>query len=408
MKTLPAKKQVFTILLALLIALLGFSAGFGTNWLMLHLRGVDATPTNETVTFDLFWEAWHILKRDFYGPLPDDKQMTYNAIRGVLASFDDPYTSFVEPQPRELERNELEGRFGGIGAWVHQDGIGTFVLSPMPDRPAARAGILEGDVLVSVDGTDITDETSVEEVLTLIRGPIDTVVEIVVRREGVDEPLGFEIIRQEFEIPSVTWHLVEDDANIGYVRLNLFSERTAGELSEALDDLLSQGAEQFVLDLRDNGGGLLQAAIDVSSLFISDGVILYEEKRGGEEKFYPAEPSDLVVSAPLVVLVNGGTASASEIVAGAIQDRERGLLVGETTFGKGSVQLIYDLSDGSSLHVTAARWLTPNRHEIDGAGLTPDVQTSLTPEDRQQGRDPQLDQAVRLLQQQQVQSSPSP
>lgn len=401
-----AKKKIFAALLALLIALLGFSAGFGTNWLMLHLRGVDAMPAGETQTFDLFWEIWHILQRDFYGPLPDDTQMTYSAIRGVLASLDDPYTSFIEPQPRELERNELEGRFGGIGAWVRQEGIGTFVLSPMPDRPAARAGVLEGDVLVTVDGVEITAETSMEDVLTLIRGPIDTVVAITVRREGVDGTLSFEITRQEFEIPSVTWKRIEDDPAIGYVRLNLFSERTAGELRQALDELLAQDVAQLVLDLRDNGGGLLQAAIDVSSLFISDGVILYEERRG-EEKFYPAEPSDLVIDVPLVVLVNGGTASASEIVAGAIQDRDRGVLVGETTFGKGSVQLIYDLSDGSSLHVTAARWLTPGRHQIDGSGLTPDVQTALTAQDREQGRDPQLDKAIELLKQQ-ARVSPSP
>jgi carboxyl-terminal processing protease len=236
----------------------------------------------------------------------------------------------------------------------------------------------------------------------MIRGPVDTVVRITVRREGIEgteESLAFEITRQEVEIPSVSWRTLEEAPTIGYVKLNLFSERTADELREALDDLLAKGAAQIILDLRDNGGGLLEAAIKVTSQFIEDGVVLYEQKQSGQEKFYPIESKYPVVDVPLVVLVNGGTASASEIVAGAMQDRERGLLVGEETFGKGSVQLIYDLSDGSSLHVTAARWLTPDRHQIDGAGLTPDVEVALTEQDQEQGRDPQLERAIQVMQQ---------
>ncbi|UCC65571.1 MAG: S41 family peptidase, partial [Anaerolineae bacterium] len=366
-----ATARVLTALTVLLIALLAFAAGFGTNWLMMHRHLVS--PTREpSEAFDLFWEAWHIVERDFYGDLPDEKGTTYGAIRGAVATLNDPYTTFVEPQPRELERHDLQGRFGGIGAWVQQQGPGVFALTPMRDRPAAQAGVQDGDVLLAVDGTDIAAETSLADVLAMIRGPVETVVRLTVRREGVEELLTFEIARQEIEIPSVSWRRLEQAPAIGYVKLNLFSERTAAELQEALDDLLAGGVDQVILDLRDNGGGLLQAAIDVASQFIGDGVVLYEEKRG-TEKFHPAKSPYPVVELPLVVLVNGGTASASEIVAGAIQDRGRGLLVGEKTFGKGSVQLIYDLSDGSSLHVTASRWLTPGRHQIDGNGIAPDV-----------------------------------
>ena len=405
MQPLSSKTKIFGLLLALLIALLGFATGFGTNWLMLHLGTVDAAQEN-LEPFEIFWEAWHILERDFYGPLPDNTQVTYGAINGVVTLLDDPYTSFVEPQPRELERHDLQGRFGGIGAWIQQQELGTFVLSPMRNRPAAQAGILENDILIAVDDIAITTDTTMEDILTMIRGPVDTIVSITVHR-GTEERLTFQVIRQEFEIPSVSWRILTDDPNIGYVKLNLFSERTSGELEEALNDLFSQGAAQFVLDLRDNGGGLLQSAIDVASKFIADGVILYEERGNGEEKFYPAEPTSQVIDAPLVVLVNGGTASASEIVAGAIQDRERGLLVGERTFGKGSVQLIYDLSDGSSLHVTAAYWLTPNRNQIDGSGLIPDIETTLTQQDREKGQDPQLEKAIQLLKQQ-AQPPPTP
>ena len=395
----PAK--VFTALATLLIVLLAFAAGFGTNWLLVHYK-LSAGDQEPPEPFGIFWEAWHILERDYYGDLPDDKQMTYGAIRGAVATLDDPYTSFVEPQPRELERHDLEGRFGGIGAWVQQKGPGLFVLDPMRDRPAAQAGIQSGDVVVAVDGTVIRPETTLQDLLAMIRGPVDTVVRITVRREGIEgteESLAFEITRQEVEIPSVSWRTLEEAPTIGYVKLNLFSERTADELREALDDLLAKGAAQIILDLRDNGGGLLETAIKVTSQFIEDGVVLYEQKQSGQEKFYPVESKYPVVDVPLVVLVNGGTASASEIVAGAMQDRERGLLVGEETFGKGSVQLIYDLSDGSSLHVTAARWLTPDRHQIDGAGLTPDVEVALTEQDREQGRDPQLERAIQVVQQ---------
>jgi len=403
------KARLFTALAALLLGLLAFAAGFGTNWLMVHLRLTteDFAQAEAPEPFSIFWEAWHILERDYFGNLPDEKQMTYAAIRGVLAALDDPYTSFIEPQPRELERHDLQGRFGGIGAWVEQRGPGVFVVIPMRDRPAAQAGMLEGDALVAVDGIEITSETTLEDVLTMVRGPVDEIVRLAIRREGEEELLVFDITRQEVEIPAVSWRLLEEAPDVGYIKLNLFSERAADELREALDDLMAQDARYIVFDLRDNGGGLLQAAIDVSSQFIADGVILYEKKKGDQEKFYPVESKDPVVDVPLVILVNGGTASASEIVAGAVQDRGRGWLVGEKTFGKGSVQLIYDLSDGSSLHVTAARWLTPNRHQIDGAGLTPDIEITLTEQDRQQGRDPQLDRAVELLQQQGARS-PTP
>jgi carboxyl-terminal processing protease len=184
---------------------------------------------------------------------------------------------------------------------------------------------------------------------------------------------------------------------IGYVKLSIFSERTSGELQDAVAQLRDQGATRYIVDLRDNGGGLLPAAIDVASQFLSDGVVMYERKSDGQEKPFPVKRRGKALDEPLVVLVNSATASASEIVAGAIQSYDRGVLVGTTTFGKASVQLVFDLSDGSSLHVTNARWLTPSRYEIEGAGLMPDVEVEFTDADRQEGRDPQLDRAIALL-----------
>jgi carboxyl-terminal processing protease len=272
---------------------------------------------------------------------------------------------------------------------------GRILLSPMEDRPAARAGILEGDELVGVDDQPISADMPFDDVLAMVRGKVGDVVKLTVRREGVAEPLDFQVRRQEIVTPSVTWELIEPD--VGYVRLSIFGERTGDELEEALRELRAEGALRFVLDLRNNGGGLLPVAIDVASQFLEDGAVVYERKADGQEKTYPVEGKGIVLEEPLAVLVNNGSASASEIVAGAIQDYGRGVLVGTPTFGKASVQLIFDLSDGSSLHVTNAVWLTPSRHEIEGVGLTPDLEVERTDEDRQQERDPQLDAAIDYL-----------
>jgi len=210
------------------------------------------------------------------------------------------------------------------------------------------------------------------------------VVRLTVSRDGYPEPLVFEITREVVETPTVNWRLLDKGQGLGYVSISLFTERTNKELEAALKDLRAQGATCLILDLRNNPGGLLDSAVDVASQFLTD--------QG--EKAYPVQRGGKATDIPLVVLVNKGTASASEIVAGAIQDSGRGILIGESTFGKGSVQLVYDLSDQSSLHVTVARWFTPNRHEITGNGLTPDIVVALTEEDRAQGRDPQLDRAV--------------
>jgi carboxyl-terminal processing protease len=390
MRTLVKIFIALTLVFSVITA--SYAAGFGTHW---WLNNNQDCPTVEEVDhFAVFWEAWHLLEKDFYGQLPPAQQMTYGAIRGVLTTLDDPYTIFVEPKPRQLEKDDLRGSFGGIGAWVSKHEDGAIVLKPMEDKPAQRAGILEGDVVIKVDDQEITPDMPLDDVILLIRGPIGSVVKLTISRAGHPEPLVFEIIREKVETPTVAWRLLDKDQELGYVSISLFTERTNKELDAALKDLKAQGTTRLILDLRNNSGGLLETAIDVSSQFISDGVVLYEQRRDQEEKPYPARRGGKATDISLVVLVNAGTASASEIVAGAIQDSGRGILIGESTFGKGSVQLVYDLSDQSSLHVTVAHWFTPNRHEITGNGLSPDIVVPLTEEDRTQGRDPQLDHAI--------------
>ncbi|MCS7220397.1 MAG: S41 family peptidase [Anaerolineae bacterium] len=377
---------------AALIPLLAFIAGFAFHWYLTR----DQIPA-EAEEFRIFWEAWHILDKSFLGEDPPIVQRIYGAIRGLAQSYGDPYTVFVEPQPRQREREDLRGEFGGIGAWIIREEDGSYSLRPMPDMPAARAGIREGDILVAVDGQEITPTMSQDEVVSLIRGPVGTIVRIRVRRTNVAELLTFEIQRQRIETPSVEWRILDTPPRTGYIRLAIFTERTADELTKALDDLTKQGVNRLVLDLRHNNGGLLEAAVDVSSTFLRNGVVLYEKRAGDREKVYFVRRRPLVFDGSLVVLVDGATASAAEIVAGALQDHRRALLFGEKTFGKGSVQLVHDLSDGSSLHVTSARWLTPNHRQIDQQGLEPDVPVAVSEQDRQSGRDPVLERALEQL-----------
>ena len=262
----------------------------------------------------------------------------------------------------------------------------------MPDRPAEKAGIKKNDILIAVAGTPIAPEITADDAVNMIRGPIGEPVELQVRREGAADPLTFSVVRERIETPSVEWRALDQNPQIGYVAIRQFTERTADELDRALKELEQQNVQQLIVDLRHNSGGLLQSSIDVTSRFLNDGVVLFERKNDGTEQTYRVVDAKRSPNWPIAVLVDGATASASEILAGALQDRSRGQLVGEKTYGKGSVQLVYDLSDGSSVHVTVARWLTPNGHEINGVGLVPDLVVA-----HDDNRDAPLDEAIRLL-----------
>jgi carboxyl-terminal processing protease len=386
-------KISLTTLVALVIFIAGTVLGYGIRELFL-----DDTPSDQAAeAFGLYWEVWNRVEEQFYGGIPQEANTTYGAIRGSLATLEDPYTVFLEPEPAAKEKAQLEGQFGGIGAFVQQNEDGEIVLNPMRDQPASQAGLQEGDVLLKVDGADILPDMTVDDVVNLIRGEVGTTVLLSVRREGSDAPVDISITRAIIETPSVTWRILEDAPEIGYIQLTSFTERSNGEIETAFDELATQGAEFYILDLRHNGGGLLDAAIDVASQFLSDGVVVREDRQNEGERVYEVRGGGNALSEPLVVLVNGGTASASEIVAGALQDYGRATLIGEKTFGKGSVQLIYELSDKSRLHVTVAKWFTPNGNAIDGTGLAPDIESLISEEDRNNQQDPQLERAIDFL-----------
>jgi len=386
------RKTIALVFLSIIVLASAFGAGFGVA----QVVPLSALPIarNDSARLDTFWEVWRLVERDFLGTLPSAQARVYGAIHGSLTTLNDPYTVFVEPQSHQREKEDLQGSFGGIGVTMRRNVQGDLVLSPMPDSPAIRTGVLENDVLVAVDSKPISATLSFDDIAALVRGKVGTKVTISVRRSGSEALLSFTITREIINTPSVVYHILDNAPQIGYIAIDRFTERSGEEVQKATQELEQKGARQIILDLRDNGGGLLTAAIDVSSQFLSDSVVLYEQEKGKPERTFRTKPGGVALDMPLIILVNHNTASASEIVAGALRDNSRAILIGDQTYGKGSVQHIYDLGDGSSLHVTAAEWFTPNRHQLTGHGLVPDVIVSRSNDDIAAGRDPQLDRAI--------------
>ncbi|MDX1521166.1 MAG: S41 family peptidase [Anaerolineae bacterium] len=391
-------QTIIKILATTLFSLIIFGSGAGFGYFVRDSILNDRPSEEMQSDFSLYWEVWNRVEEQFYGDIPAEPSTTYGAIRGALATLGDPYTVFIEPEPAAQEKAQLEGQFGGIGAFVRTDEDGRILLDPMRGQPAAQAGLQTDDVLIAVDGISITLEMSVDQVVLLIRGEVGTEVVLTIERPGESAPLDITIERAIIETPSANWRVLEEDPTIGYIQLTTFTERSNTELEQAFDELKAEGVEAYIFDLRGNGGGLLESAIDVTSQFLADGVVLREDRTNEGERVYDVRSGGQLLDPPLVLLIDGGTASASEIVAGALSDHERATLIGEKTFGKGSVQLIYELSDSSRLHVTVAKWFTPNNNVIDGTGLAPDIEVLFTEEDRANGRDVQLERAISFLQ----------
>ncbi len=358
----------------------------------------DVTPEIQGDRDDLiapFWEAWEILQDDYVDQPLDSETLMRGAIRGLVDALEDPHTSYMDPDQFLQANLPLNGEYEGIGAWVDSEAEFLTIISTMPGSPAEAAGLQAGDEVIGINGDDVIG-LDPSLVIRQVLGPAGTPVILTIRREEVPDPFDVEIIRDKIDLPSVESEIL--DNNIAYVRLFSFGADTASDLNRALRDLLRDDPKGLILDLRGNGGGFLNSSVDVASEFLSDGVVLIERFGDGEETIYQVRSGGRATDIELVVLVNGGTASASEIVAGAIQDHGRGLLVGETTFGKGSVQNWVELADSKgAVRVTIARWYTPDDRLIHGIGLSPDIEVLIPESGLEEGEDPQLDEAIKLL-----------
>lgn len=368
--------------------------GFGYVAGLLTPIASGPVPSNNRAAPALIDEAWQLVDEHFFGTISTAQTRAYAAIRGMLATLEDPYTVLIDPPAAQLETDQLRGKFGGIGAELRRDAEGRTLLSPYPDGPAARAGVIDGDQLSAIDGSPVLPAQRLDEIEARLRGDVGSIVRLALVRQGQTNDM--QIARAEIAPPSTVWHMIDGAPEIGYISIRIFTDRTAEEMRKAVADLRQRGMRRVILDLRDNGGGLLQAAVDVAGQFV-DGLVLIELHGDGSQQQFTAPADGAARDVPVVVLTNPSTASASEIVAGALRERRKVVLIGEHTYGKGSVQNIYPLTDGSSLHITTAEWLMPNRAKLTGQGLMPDIEVVRTADDLAAGHDPVLDRAIAYL-----------
>ena len=410
-KMSPRLKLQLTGCAILLVSALIFSIGSGIGFYIGRMSSPAETAGSAVIAAEtgralapedlgIFWEAMDLLEEDFYGELPSPNQRSYGAIRGVLDTLDDQNTGFLTPTEATRFLESIEGSFEGIGAlveWAEDEGA-IRIVEPFEDQPAWNAGIRRGDLIIAINGQDVADLSNLNEAINRIKGPKGTEVHLTVRRDGLDDPLEVPVTRDTIDIPVVKSERYGENDEFAYVHLKRFSADAGAKLRAELEDLLTDETQGLIFDLRGNPGGLLREAIKVTSVFLEDERVLIERFSDGTEEIYNTEGGALVPDdLPLVVLVNWGSASASEIVAGALQDVERAPLVGVTTYGKGSVQLPHTLSDESLLRVTIALWYTPSDRSINATGLEPDIVVELTNAQSDNEEDPQLDRAIEFL-----------
>lgn len=347
----------------------------------------------QDVDFDLFWTAWDLVKDKYYEQPVSETSLFYGAMHGLLGALEDPHTVFFNPEETEEFNQELEGSFEGIGAEIGIKDDQLQIVAPLADSPAETAGVLPGDKIYFIDGVETTNMT-VEEAVMRIRGDKGTTVVLTVSRDGLAELQDISIVRDEIVIDSVSYEIRSD--GIAVIEIFFFNEDTVGLFNGAVKEILTQDVEGVILDLRSNPGGLLTAAVEVASEWVGSEVVVIQDVRGEQNGLVGLDPAWLA-GLPTVVLVNQGSASGSEIVAGALQDYDLATLVGMTTFGKGSVQDYQELPDGSAIKITVAEWLTPNGRSINEQGIEPDIEIDYTIEDYYAGADPQLAKAVEVI-----------
>ena len=408
-------KTNFTLIRYLILAVIVLAATFSAGYLI-GFKGYQGSlaefpkvtitrelpPDKKDLDFSLFWRVWDTINTSYF-----DKEkvipanMVYGAIEGMVSALGDPYTVFLPPDKNRVVQEDLLGSFDGIGIQIGFKGNQLAVIAPLPNSPSEKAGIEAGDFIVGIkdEAKGIERGTvgiSITDAVSAIRGPAGTIVTLTLLREGQEEPIVVDVVRESIDVPSVTLTFVGDDENIAQVRLLKFGGETEAEWEEAVIEILKkQSLKGIVLDLRNNPGGYLQGAVDIASEFMKTGRVVVIEERGEQKSEYVVEKIGRFPNTPLVVLVNQGSASASEILAGALRDDKKVKLVGEKTFGKGTIQEPQQVDGGAGLHITVARWLTPSGVWVDGEGLTPDFELE---DNGETDEDEQLQKGIELLQ----------
>ena len=376
--------SVFRSILILIAVMVIYSLGFivGRDGVMLGLTsspsGISNANTGKpnNVDFSTFWQSWDMVKKNYVGKI-DEKKMINGAISGMVESVGDPYTTYMSADMNRQFREEISGHFDGVGIEVSLKDEKVTVVTPIDGSPAAKAGLEANDVIAAVDKKP-TGGMSIDEVVKLIRGKSGTKVTLAILKKGIGEAKDFILIRGTIEIKSVKWEI--KDGNIGYVKVTQFGDDTNRLFTQAITEFKDKKVKGVVVDMRNNPGGLLNVSEDMISLLMKPGVVVKTKDKAGKivEEKTTREP--ILLDPKMVVLVNEGSASASEIFAGAIQDSKRGILIGAKTFGKGSVQDLTELPNGASIKVTIAKWLTPSGRQIDGKGIEPDIKVANTDE----------------------------
>lgn len=401
----PPKKETLTpkfiglIILIIFVFMLGWNVGVNHTYQKQSDESTNIVTSpygeTETINMQLFWDTWNILSGKYVDPhMLDTQQMIYGAIEGMVDALEDPYTTFMTPKENKEFQDSLEGTLEGIGAELTlRHGLIT-VISPLKNSPAKKAGLQPEDIIYKIDG-EFAEDMSLEQAVTKIRGEKGTPVTLTVVRASANEPIDITIVRDTININSVEWEMIND---IAHIEINQFGNNTKWEFSKTINDILNNRPDGIILDLRYNGGGYLDGAVDIASEFIEKGTVVTIKKRNPEEdEVIYVNGQARAVNIPLAVIINKGSASASEIVAGAVQDHDRGVVIGENSFGKGTVQEVENLIGGSSLRITIAKWFTPNGTNISEVGITPDTIVERTTEDYENNEDPQLDAAIEYL-----------
>ncbi|MCK4591863.1 S41 family peptidase [Candidatus Parcubacteria bacterium] len=354
----------------------------------------DENEIEKRADFSVFWEAWRMIEDKYTLEDLDYEKMVFGAVSGMVDSLGDPYTVFLSPQDKIMFEQDMKGSFSGIGAEIGFRDKFLTVIAPLKGSPAEKAGLLSGDKILKVDETEIIG-MNIDEAVSTIRGEKGTMVKLTIGRDELDELKEIEIVRDIIKIETVEWEI--KNKNIAYIRISQFKEETIDEFDSQIDDIIVNDPKGIIIDLRNNPGGYVSTLEDIASRFLDNGDIIFVEDFGNKKEVYKASGNNKFNSIPIVVLINEGSASASEIFAGALKDNNGAKLVGKTTFGKGLVQEMQNLKDGSALKITVAKWLTPSGLDINKDGIKPDYEVEITLEDYENNKDPQLEKALDIL-----------